>query len=329
MNKIYFFPPSPPSGYDNPYSINYKKHLGRYFHVLEADNRPVKNQLFSLVGATLKADFFIFNWIENIGLSNAPYLRYLIVTLCIKLIKIRKKKIIWMIHNIHPHTGETTVSNKIKNQLFKNANLIISHSKEAVEYATPFAKCKVKYFCHPIKLIAVNEWKEKVKEWDVFIWGTILPYKGVYEFISRSEVQISNLRICIIGKCDDVFLATNIQKKCNENICFENRRASFDEVAAYIKKSKYVLFPYIGTCVSSSGALIDTIVLGGLPIGPNMGAFKDLAVEGIGKVYQNYSELLYILQNEPQINKNAWKHFIKENSWESFIQNLLNNLKQC
>ena len=96
-----------------------------------------------------------------------------------------------------------------------------------------------------------------------------------------------------------------------------------------MQHSKYVLFPYTGDCVSSSGALIDTIALGGCPIGPNKGAFKDLAEEGVCTVYQDYDELFSILGKPSHFNNSKMTEFSARNSWDAFADILYKNLQKC
>ena len=81
--------------------------------------------------------------------------------------------------------------------------MIVSHSQEAAEYARNHAKCMVEYKCHPIESINVDAWTTIIEPFDVFIWGSILPYKGVLEFVSLPKIQSSNLRIKRIGSCKD------------------------------------------------------------------------------------------------------------------------------
>ncbi|WP_194968036.1 hypothetical protein [Klebsiella pneumoniae] len=52
-----------------------------------------------------------------------------------------------------------------------------------------------------------------------------------------------------------------------------------------IEDSKCVLFPYKSGSISSSGALMDTIALGGVAIGPDVGAFKDLEKKGYARLF--------------------------------------------
>ncbi len=139
----------------------------------------------------------------------------------------------------------------------------------------------------------------------------------------------SELKIFIVGKCKDLQLSEQLITCCNSNIRYENRRAGYAEIKALMSKAKYVLFPYLSGSVSSSGALIDTIVLGGTPVGPNLGAFKDLAEEGVCLVYDDYAGLLDILSGNRTIDDLKRKDFIAQNTWDSFAMKLnkhINNI---
>lgn len=319
--KLCYFPPqTSKEGYKNPYSQNYQECLQPYYDILNSKPQGIAQRLplgtYFLFSST-KADIYIINWLESVCFLRAGGVQFLCAILGILFVILRKKKIIWMFHNIHPHQGDNFMSRILQNMLYKYANLIISHSKEAYEYAQKRAKCKVIYKCHPIKIIKTTE-TFKVDSCDVLIWGEILPYKGIVEFLDYINNNHSQLKIRIVGKCNDKILDTTIKSKCTPLIKYENRRASFSELKCIINNSNYVLFPYIGNCVSSSGALIDSIAMGGNVMGPNRGAFNDLASEKMCIVYNDYAEMLKLLNTPPQISKVDINIFYKKNSWESF-----------
>lgn len=325
-SRVYYYPPASQGGYANPYSSIYKQALGKYFEVLDNENRPSFALSLSFFINAFRADVYIINWLESVVFLSLGHLQYILARLGLWIIKFRKKKIVWMFHNIHPHQGESILSRKIQAILYDSADLVISHSQEAAAFARDKAKGQVMYVCHPVKPLNVKP-IVTTEQSDVLIWGAIAPYKGVEELLQEVQKRKSNLKIHIVGKCNDPILANSIQALCGKNVLFENRRASFEELAGLMQHTNYVLFPYTGECVSSSGALIDTIVLGGCPIGPNKGAFKDLSQEGVCRVYQDYDELFSILSQPTPLNKSQKEDFIKKNSWENFADFLYAKLK--
>lgn len=317
LKKLFFYPPAGRGRYENPYSPNFKGAISKYFILLDTGYRESIIAGWSLFKMSFAADVFILNWLENIGFSRFRLLQYSLVCIALKIIKFRRKKIVWMYHNIHPHEGTNFYSRSIQKSLFRNSNIIISHSEEAADYARKHALNEVVYRCHPVTNFLIND-TDAIQPCDVFIWGTILPYKGIVEFLSYIRDANINLSIVILGKCNDVELSNAIEDLCSDTVKFYNKRADFNEIASYVKNSRYVLFPYIGDCVSSSGALIDTIVMNGNVLGPDRGAFRDLSKLGVSLVYNSYSDLVEILTSNHYIDDSKRKDFIMNNSWESF-----------
>ena len=331
MYKLYYYPPANgKGGYGNPYSINYKASMESYYDVLEADNAPQEYRMLGqyILKRAFQADIYVFNWLENIANYRLPVLQWLFIVIALAVIRFRRKRIVWMFHNIHPHSGITFYSKTIQWLLFRFSSLIVSHSQEAAEYAQEKATCRVVYKCHPIKCFDESELKYdgRLFPCDVLIWGSILKYKGIEEFVALPEVQKSKLKIRIIGSGKDKELVSRIRRYCNDHIIFEEKRASFSEIAAYCRNAKFVLFPYIGNCVSSSGALIDTIAFGGMPVAPNIGAFKDLEKEGVCKIYKSKEEMMEILLSPKSVIDK--EKFIEENGWDSFASFFYHQLQK-
>lgn len=326
MQKVYYYPPASRLGYENPYSINFKSALSKTYRVCDADNRPAKMLTLSLLCYSFLADVFIINWLESAPFLKMGRLQYCLACLALSIIKLRKKKIVWILHNIHPHNGSNSKSLHIQKRLFAESGLVVAHSKEAYLYAQKNASGKSLFFNHPVKRIERTKISPTDKVIDVLIWGSILPYKGVYEFLSNPEIQNSNLVVRVVGSCKDEKLKNQIQSCCSDKIHFENRRASFEELNSLIQSSRYVLFPYIGDCVSSSGALIDTLVLGGTPLGPKVGAFADLAELGVCLTYNSFFDLMRVLRTDQTIPEKMRNEFIDQSSWENFVDRMVSNI---
>lgn len=325
MKKIYYYPSGGKSGtYPNPYSINYKKTLKKYYNVLEPDNKkPAGTIGWVVLKRAFQSDITIYNWIENISTFRGAFFQWILVVMAFIVIKLRGKKIVWMFHNIHPHHGEDFYSKTIQWLLFRVSNIIVTHSHEAETYARSKASVQVIYLCHPVEEICINRLDMELPQDDIFIWGSIIPYKGIVEFVARPEIQQSDIQIRIIGSGSDKEYIKKLRSCCNNHVFFEERRASFDEIACYCKQARYVLFPYIGESISSSGALIDTIVFGGTPVGPDKGAFQDLAEQGVCFTYDSFGQLLELLQTNRKLDPKRVEEFIHDNSWDSFVKKII------
>lgn len=316
MSTVYFFPPAPKGGYPNPYCVHFKQALSRYFRVLDNDNKECAVAAWGLFRHSFCADVYVLNWVENIAFHRLGWLQYAVAILALFIIAIRRKKIVWVLHNITPHQGHDFYTKTLYRFLFKRARLVIAHSKEAERFAKRYAKGNVVYECHPI--IPIEATPADTDHCDLLIWGTIDPYKGVEEFISSKVVRDSMLSIMIVGRCKDRELDHRINSMTNEHIRFQNRRVSFEEIAGLVKNSRYVVFPYIGASISSSGVLIDTLAFGGTPIGPDRGAFRDLADEGVCLIYKDFNHLVELVRKNAMLEEDSRKAFLKNHSWEEF-----------
>lgn len=326
--KVYFYPSCPREGYINPYCINYKRALEDYFLLLDKENSVTKMKSATFLRYSFLSDIVILNWIENVANLRMGKLQYILTLVSFFVLKIRKVKILWMFHNINPHEGRDKYSDSICNYLYRHAALIVSHSLEATDYARKYAHCPVEYICHPVKNNSTSINRCKMKYNDIIIWGAISPYKGIPEFLEACKDRLINKSILIIGKCKDKRLLARIGALSSGNVTFDNRFADFNELAAIIRNSQYVLFPYIGDSISSSGVLMDTLAMGGNPIGPNKGAFRDLQEEGVCLCYNDYDELIDIINNDTILSVKQREDFVANNSWSHFAEKLKELLEQ-
>lgn len=324
MQKAYFYPPKGLRGYPNPYCQHFRDALSQHYKVVYDRRLPNLFGTLPLLLNALHCDQFFVNWLENIGYMHLAPLQYCVARIALWIIRKRGKRIVWIMHNIHPHQGENRMSRSMQQVLFEQSDLIVAHSKEAAAFARDKAGDKVRYICHPVgdetaaPLCPVEGTKT-----DVLIWGTILPYKGIVEFLSLPFVRKNSLRVQIVGRCTDAVLSRQIEGLCNDSVTFRNTNAPSAELRQLCQNARWVLFPYIGDCVSSSGSLIDTIVWGGNPLGPARGAFRDLAEEGVCHVYKDYGQLAELLASEPQPAEDKRRDFVNRNGWPSFINQLV------
>lgn len=317
-------------GYPNKYFIQLKEALADYFEVLESDNRRCFMQGGALLRNSFKADVFLLSFVETIAFHKLAFFQYLLSRLSLWIMKIRGRKIVFILHNPKPHKGENFMSRSLTRIQFKLSEAVIAHSKEAGQMARTIVSSlggdpdKVHYISHPVTTYSSCQSIDSSRREYVLIWGNILPYKGVLEFVQSKAVRDSGLEVRIVGKCNDSVLSSSIRKAVSVPsktvFYFENRAADFNELSSLIAGSRCVLFPYRPGSVSSSGVLIDTIAMGGNPVGPAIGAFLDLSEDGLCMVYRTEEEMLGLLQDGNSIDDSVREEFIKENSWSSFAR---------
>lgn len=324
-------------GYSNRYFILLKKELAEYFDVLESDNRRRFSQGYALLVNSFKADCFLLSFVETIAFHKLPFLQYLLAMAAMWVMKLRGKEIVFIFHNPVPHKGENWMSESLTNRQIKLSKAIVAHSGQAATLARELVSAQggdpsiVRYVCHPVLVPEGGVPSAKEKNNEVLIWGNILPYKGILEFVSCPAVRDVGLNVRIVGKCGDPDLSSRIMAAVSSpsatSFCFENRSAGFDELSSLIARSRSVVFPYLPGSVSSSGVLIDTVAMGGDPIGPALGAFLDLEKEGVCSVYHSEDEMVSLLKSPPRIEDEQRNRFVKSNSWSAFAK-LISDLFQ-
>ncbi len=315
------------TGYPNRYFYRLKQALSEHFRVLEADNRPCLMQGTALVFNSLRADVFLLSFVETIAFHRLAWIQQWMALAALRIMKIRRRKIIFIFHNPRPHKGETPISRRLTDAQLRQADVVIAHSQEAATVARLRLAVlaedpgKVCYIAHPVTPFT-GQAAPAVAPFDILIWGDLLPYKGVLEFVREPALAESGLCVRIIGRCDDPAYARELEVSLPAGVSFENRRAPFEELASLSKAARYVLFPYLPGSVSSSGVLMDTLALGGTPVGPAIGAFSDLAKEGLCLTYSSVEELFVILSGKQGIDPDRRTAFIRNHSWEAFAKTI-------
>lgn len=324
--KYYLFPTLPKLGSLNPYINDFSNALSKKAEVVNK-NRRTKSATLDLLLCSFSADCYIFNWIENTPFKRLGLLQSLVfLTIIFPILKIRRAKIYWIFHNFRSHQGTNLLSNVICKIMMKHSDAIITHSREALTYLENHSSgnSKLVFNNHPIKKRENKIAPPPIKKFDILIWGSIEPYKGIVEFLNYCKENNKEWSIKIIGKCKDKDYGEKIKSLISGSMSFENRIVPFDELQRLIAESRCVLFPYLKDSVSSSGALIDTISFYGSAIGPNRGAFADLKNEGVCYTFDSYDDIDKILNDDHIISRAVIDDFIKNNSWDNFANKIIN-----
>ena len=336
LRKAYIYPITNrlSTGIYNPYLDNFITALSGE---IEFANRkhPSNTGILNIIRFLPEVKFVFLNWIENLPEKKAGLLQTAFLFLILYSKKILGLKIIWTLHNKVSHSANKLFLKKmIFRQVLRKSDLIITHSEEGIQYAETIIKGisdKIFFFPHPIVPQPIHSQKDK--KYDILIWGTVAPYKGILEFLEY--IYAANLqkkyKILITGKSLDQEYFQKIKNHENNNITIRNQFISDEELKDLVGKSKIVLFTYSGNSVLSSGALIDSVAFHAIVIGPEAGAFREMGKSGLIYTYKTFSELPDIIDNvirsDNETDIAIIKKFIKEHSWQKFADALLNRLK--
>lgn len=327
MKTVFVSPAaSPGKGYSSQYFVHLKQELSSCYKIMDSENRGARSQSLALLGGALSADIAMLSFVETIAFHRFPVIQSGIALLALDIMHLRGCKVVFFFHNPKPHKGESRLSRRLTEKLFKVCSLVVCHSENTAEIAREKVPGKKVILAHhPVENLTLHKHSGRPCR-DVLIWGDIYPYKGVAEFLEEPSVAISGLRIDIIGRCKDAALEERIRKCCNDRISYRNERPSMEEVPALVGESSFVLFPYLEGSISGSGVLMDTIAAGGTAVGPDTGAFHDLSLDGLCLTYKNIDELISILTSTRKINPSEIESFILANSWKAFVGKIVPEL---
>lgn len=310
--KIYIYPTYTPSR-DKSGNLYIK-----YFHdAFRQQGFQLSNNLWQLgilsLFANLKSDMFIIQWVDLIPNKKCGKIQFLFFIIGLLLLRFRRKKIVWILHNKRAHNGKSRFVDWSMSLMAKYSNLVITHSLEGVDFFNseyPKYKGKCFYIPHPVYSDEIS--CSETFKWDYIIWGNISQRKNVAEFLeyAKNIKYYKDKKVLICGRCTDMSYAQRINNACSENVTFENKFLTDSELSKRIMQSRCVLFTYSPDSVLSSGALIYSLNFCKPIIGPNVGSFKDL-----NTIVRTYDDLSQIEKIEMFDNAKACELYIEENKW--------------
>jgi len=336
MANIYLYPITSRNNSDiiAPYMSHLAKALSERFTVLNLKH-PSSTGLFDILKYLRKTDIVMLNWIEDLPERHMGLIQSLFFFLLFPYLKMSGRKIVWTLHNKKSHSSRYLhVKSLLVKLLLNKSDVVLTHAEEGLD-CIPASTPKI-YIPHPVTSRNKIQTAVQSKQYDIIIWGTISTYKGVDSFIEfLKETKVLNkYTILIAGKIVDASLQIYLEgiQQQFQNVTIINRFIEYEELDELINKSKMILFSYHTETVLSSGLLMESLLFNTIIIGPNVGAFKDLSREGIVYTFDSYSDLLHIIDQvisssfEDDKLKRRIEEFIKENSWEVFLEKFYNFL---
>lgn len=336
MKKAYIYPISgrDNTGVHNPYVDNFVKSFGKYFEFVNVEH-PSYSGILDIRKYVGKIDYIFFHWIENIVDRKGGYFQMMFLISLFYYFKLKGIKTVWTVHNKISHEGTNyKLKRRLVKFLLRNCDYLIVHAKEGVEFAKKFSgkdDLKIIFRHHPVAKDLILSKEEKII--DILIWGRISPYKGIDTFLELlyDKQMEDRFKILIIGKVSDESYGEKLMKFQNAGIKIINRFAEDEELNHLAMSSRIILFPYQSSSVLGSGVLMDSIVYEDDILGPEKGAFADLANEKLIYSYNDYDEMIDridgILKAGKNIDTVKRKKFIDENSWENYAGFIMDSIE--
>jgi glycosyltransferase involved in cell wall biosynthesis len=272
-----------------------------------------------------RLDAVLFNWVEEVASRRLGYPQVLALAVLIPILKLMGIKIVWTVHNKTSHQGRNRrIAAYFRKVLARQADTILTHSTERIP-ASEFRP--VLHFPIPFRATLPPAKQPAQFTYDLLFWGTMLPYKGIDGFLAYVHERglAHRLRIHVQGKCPDADYFQLLKQYETDTITLVNRFTSDEELRQLFAQSRAVGFTYRSESVLSSAALTESLAYRKTVVGPNIGNFRDCSEEGLIYAYDNFDELLQIVDElthgqRPLIPSAAIDQYIQAYSWASFAQ---------
>lgn len=334
--RAYMYPVSKrhKSGIYNPYIDHFMQYSEENYKFVNRHD-PSAVGLFHVLRHINDIDVLFLNWIEKLpdlkgGLIQTAFLFFLL-SYC----KFKEIKIVWTMHNNIAHTKKNLwVKKIIFKKMIQQSDLIITHCKEGISIVKEHIRHSQNVFYFPHPVVDNLNYVTTRQQYDILIWGSLVPYKGVLEFLdflAKNNLNKS-FHIKIIGKCQDQLYFQLLNAFSNDYIRIYNTILSDNELKEEMRKARVVLFTYSGESVLSSGALAESLSNGAMVIGPYKAAFKDLADLSYIFCYKDFEALIPLLKRvlagELTIPRYRFSNFLKEYHWSEFSRKMHQKIYQ-
>ena len=287
-----------------------KRHLNKYVFNIYPDsfdvkNLDIKNIFFS------KSKIVHFHWPESFLNEKRFlifYMKFLYTFMILFIIKLKKMKIIWTVHNLQPHDnnhsslvtrsfydffirkvdGFIFLSNTSKKK-FEEKFILLKQNELAV-IKHPLYSYNKEYDSNRVSLNPFESNKF------FLMFGNFRPYKNLKEFLHL--ISDTKINIFFAGKFyekTDLEFIKSISKK-NRHIRFLNRSLEQEELNELIENSKGVLIPY--KIPLNSGVIFHSISLR-----------KRLLISNLNDtshINANFKQFIY------NIDLNSFKDYMKD-----------------
>ena len=265
----------------NPYDHTENDYIKLQIRCIEqAGMEPVPQK-----GNRCAANFIVYNWYENMDCKGGALL--IRKLLMLNYYRFFRKKIIWVMHNKHPHEAEDRYSLFIMKYLSKISNAIMILSDETVkslQKINPDPQIMKKVYKVPLisyeSLVGTIEPKHCTDELSLLMFGRIQPYKCIellIEAVNGSKYR-DKLKIKIVGSSKDEKYVYKLKKIIddNQNIDLDPRFISLEELKEYASRADAFALPMDTDSALNSSAVMMAFSLARTVICPEIGTTKEI-----------------------------------------------------
>ena len=338
MKKVYLYPLSAhtENAVINPYILNLRDALLTHFDVVNA-KKPSSTGIFDIIKYLRKVDVVYLNWGEEVPENKYGRVQGIFLLLLLQYLKRSSILLVWTLHNKQSHYSHYRLLKKmLYNQMLKKSDLVITHAREGLKLIPEGKLASFQH--HPVRKSLIKQGQNNKYSYDIIIWGTIYPYKGIHTFLRFLEEKgnIEKYRILVAGKIVTQTLADELQAfhQKYKNLELMNGYIEQERLIELVQASKITLFTYHSDSILSSGVLMDSLTYGATIVGPSVCAFNDLHDLGLIETYTDFNSLISVVDKTLLSTiENSSKHtklaeFILANSWNEFSKTVLKLIEQ-
>ncbi len=336
MKRAYLYPLSGRNTYSqtNPYLEDFMNSVAGTFDVINR-SKPSRSGLFDIIPYLGRAEFVIFHWPENIVERSYGFFQTLFFFFLLPYLKIRKVKIVYVVHNKISHSNNSyLIKKQIARMLARFGDLFITHAQDGRDFINTLGKKEKTIFYFPHPLVDERPFPVVARDIDILIWGNIAPYKGIHIFLKKIKKSglLSDLRIVIAGKVSGAGYLAELNDLKDANVEIINDYLDDEQLRLIISRSRLVLFPYFPESILSSGAFARSLMYPVEIVGPECGSFKDFSYLDHVNTFSDTDDMVRVI--ETRIAEQAGNNYddldgiIDEYNWGSFGRELATAVRQ-
>lgn len=236
-------------------------------------------------GNRLRAECVVLNWFENVPAEGRMKL---MLKKFLKLFyyKVLGKKIVWVMHNRHPHEGKDKYSlfmMKLMARISDRIMILCDETLPALQKLAPGKRITCKVYKVPLvsyqTLVGSMPEKKRGDTLNLLLFGRIQPYKCIETLIQavRSASCGEKIRLHVVGSCRDQAYAQQLQQMAEgaANICIDPRFISVDELKKLTEEADAFVLPMDHSSSLNSSAVMMAFSLGRTVICPWIGTMYE------------------------------------------------------
>lgn len=250
-----------------------------------------------------RADILHLHWIHPAG--RLPFLalsRFMALLISVVIYKLRRKNIVWTVHNLSDHEGKNPFLDKIAaNFVALAADRIIVHGDTARPIVADhfnISTDKISIMYHGNYAPVMKSYKSQKEARKILslpdgqrvalFFGKIRPYKGVPDLLDIfAHVEVPG-KLIVAGQANRA-LKKDIEEtaRLDPRVEIHLRFIPQDELDCFITACDFVVMPFKD--IFTSGSLLFALTFGRPPVIPKAGIITDYIDNSCAYIYDNTS----------------------------------------